>query len=411
MGRTQPATSIFRSSVRVTAFAIALLCVLATIDSSGEAQTLNVLHVFTSVPSGTSPWAGPIIIGGNLYGTTDGGGIGDNGTVFELKHRGSGWILETLYKFLGGTDGSGAYAGVVQGPDGKLYGVTYTGGNGYGTVFRVFPQPTICAAADCPWQEEVLYRFQGGSDGSLPGNEDALAFDRAGNIYGTTRGDRTPDGNAGTVFELSPSSGGWTETVLHRFVGGELPLAGVTFDAAGNLYGTTAYGGNGYGTVYELSPSGNGWVYQAIYTFHNTGDGGNPWGGLAKDAAGDFYGTTTVGNGGTIFQLQPSDGGWTFSTLYQGFPSDVGPLDTPTLDSAGNIYGTVLSNHESNAGLVFKLTPSNGGWTETNLAIFQVNGTAEYPDGGVAVDSQGNVFGTTQESPFEYGTVWEITPH
>jgi len=139
----------------------------------------------------------------------------------------------------------------------------------------------------------VLYRFQGGSDGSFPGNEVALVFDRAGNIYGTTRGASIPDGNAGTVFELSPSSGGWTETVLHRFVGGEWPLAGVPFDAAGNLYGT----------IYEMSPSADGWVYQTIYTFHDTGDGGIPWGGLARDAAGNFYGATTIGNGGPSFSF------------------------------------------------------------------------------------------------------------
>jgi uncharacterized repeat protein (TIGR03803 family) len=193
-----------------------------------------------------------------------------------LKHQGSGWVLATLYDFLGGQDGDGPYSGVVTGPGGMLYGATYSGGNGYGTVYRLHPPANVCQATDCPWVEDVLYRFLGGNDGAHPGNADALTFDSAGNVYGTTAGDKNADGNIGTVFELSPSNGGWTESVLYRFTRDEQPLAGVTFDAAGNLHGTTSAGGHGYGTVYELSPSSNGWVYQTIYEFQNMGDGATP---------------------------------------------------------------------------------------------------------------------------------------
>ncbi|MGA2369736.1 MAG: choice-of-anchor tandem repeat GloVer-containing protein [Candidatus Korobacteraceae bacterium] len=243
---------------------------------TGYRANVDCAAYFHQRGGGAFPYAGPILIGGNLYGTTYSGGANYAGTAFELKHQGSGWVLATLYDFLGGQDGDGPYSGVVTGPGGMLYGATYSGGNGYGTVYRLHPPANVCQATDCPWVEDVLYRFLGGNDGAHPGNADALTFDSAGNVYGTTAGDKNADGNIGTVFELSPSNGGWTESVLYRFTRDEQPLAGVTFDAAGNLHGTTSAGGHGYGTVYELSPSSNGWVYQTIYEFQNMGDGATP---------------------------------------------------------------------------------------------------------------------------------------
>lgn len=396
-------------SLRTATGLFAILCALMLVAMPrAQAQTYELLHSFNVENGGVSPWAGVILLDGKLYGTTCEGGRYGAGTAYELSYRGTGWVQSVLYNFAL-AEGAMPCSGVVADSDGRLYGATFEGGNGFGTVYRLTPPPTICASLQCFWHETTLYQFQGGSDGSHPGNADALIFDRAGNIYGTTSGDRTPDGNVGTVFELSPSNGGWTETILYRFTNAEFPNAGVVFDAAGNLYGTTVQGGSGNGTVYELSPSNGGWTYQTIHEFQNNGDGEGPYGGVSFDAAGNLYGTTGIG-GGTVFEMQPSNGGWSFQTIYSGFPSTLGPQDTPTLDSAGNVYGTVLNDHGSNAGLVFKLTNSGGTWTETNLAVFQIGDDSAFPYGSVILDASGNVYGTSMEGGQEdNGTVWEIT--
>jgi len=398
----------------------ALVALVVLAAAAARAQTLTLLHPFTGGGDGGQPYAGVNLIAGSLYGTTSYAGQHGYGTVYQLHHRGSGWVLSTLYSFTGNSDGGAPVARVTAGPGGILYGTTYSGGYrggncsayGCGTVFSLHEQPTACLSAICPWVETVLYAFHGGSDGAYTGYDDDLVFDQAGNIYGTTPGDS--NGNDGTVWELSPSNGGWTETVLHRFTSGETPWAGVTFDRVGNLYGTTVLGGIGYGTVYELTPSGSGWSYQTLYEFRGSDDGFYPEGGVVFDSAGNLYGTTSNGSGegGTVFEMQPAGSGWTFTTIYSAFPSPFGPQDTPTLDAAGNVYGTVFNEGYGNFGVVFKLTPSGGGWTETNLAIF-ANGSEDAPYGSVVLDGEGNVYGTTLYGgggSGDNGTVWEITP-
>ena len=132
---------------------------------------------------------------------------------------------------------------------------------------------------------------------------------------------------------------------------------------------------------------------------------------MVFDASGNLYGTN-IYNGGTVFEMQPSNGGWTFNMIYSGFPTYFGPADTPTLDAAGNVYGTVFNELPGNGGFVFKLTPSGGGWTETNLAVFGVGGNdAASPYSSVVLDANGNVYGTTfYGGSHNDGTVWEITP-
>ena len=166
------------------------------------------------------------------------------------------------------------------------------------------------AATD--WNEKVLHNFGSGADGNYP--PAGLIRDAAGNLYGTTLYGGAH--NYGTVFELSASAGGgWTETVLHSFnndgTDGWYPQAGLIFDAAGNLYGTTARGGayTYYGTVFELSPNGSGgWTETVLHSFGNGADGVFPFAGLTFDAAGDLYGTTYLGgtyDEGTVFELTP----------------------------------------------------------------------------------------------------------
>ena len=215
-----------------------------------------------------------------------------------------------LYSFnFNGTDGADPAAGLIFDAAGNLYGTTYGGGTyDWGTVFELTP------AAGGGWTEKVLYSFLGGADGFFPAAD--LIFDAAGNLYGTTGYGGAYDN--GTVFELTPTGGGdWTEKLLHSFsynlngMDGTYPQAGLIFDAAGNLYGTTVGGGNyGGGTVFELTPTAGGnWTETVLHNFNRNGtDGADPYAGLIFDGAGNLYGTTSFGDvygDGTVFQLTP----------------------------------------------------------------------------------------------------------
>jgi len=269
----------------------------------------------------------------------------------------------------------------------------------------------------------VLYGFTGAGDGGEPGYGD-LVFDQAGNLYGTTitggvGNCNSPSETCGVVYKLTPSNGGWTESVLYSFAGGSdggNPYAGVIFDAAGNLYGTTALGGQyGNGTVYQLTPSGSGWVESILYAFHGGDDGVNPTGGLIFDQSGNLYGTTSAGGpggGGTVFMLKPSNGNWTFSVAhtFTGSGSSPGPSDSLIMDAAGDLYGTTASAGAYLTGSVFKLTPFHGGWTETDLYTFTCD-VGCYPHGSVLLDATGNLYGTAElGGTGSGGIVWEITP-
>src|SRR5664279_2753958 len=294
--------------------------------STWAAAQERVLHNFNNNGTdGTFPQAGLIVDGaGNLYGTTVDGGTYGWGTVFELTPTaGGGWTETVLYSFgNNGTDGMWPYAGLIFDAAGNLYGTTNSGGTyGYWTVFELTP------TAGGGWTEKVLYSFNAnGTDGYGP--VAGLIFDAAGNLYGTTLGGGTY--YSGTVFELTPAAGGgWTEKVLHNFnengTDGALPRAPLIFDAAGNLYGTTEYGGTYYdsdlGTVFELTPAaGGGWTEKVLHNFGIGRDGTDPLAGLIFDAAGNLYGTTEyAGNygAGTVFELTPTaGGGWTEKVLH-----------------------------------------------------------------------------------------------
>lgn len=266
--------TLSRSSAR----SVVLVAVITLAMHSLQAQTLTVLHTFTAGQDGAEPYAGLTMDrGGNLYGTALGGGCG-YGTAFKMTKRNGAWVLDPLYWFLGGNDGNAPVARVVFGPNGTLYGTTQFGGGdgcydgfGCGTVFSLRPSATACKTSICPWSETVLYRFSGGTDGAEPGYGD-LIFDAAGNIYGTAReGGTGCNGNGcGVVFKLTPSQGGgWTESVIYSFTGGQDgvgPVGGLIFDKGGNLYGTTIAAGNyGGGTVFELTPNGSSWTEMTLY--------------------------------------------------------------------------------------------------------------------------------------------------
>jgi uncharacterized repeat protein (TIGR03803 family) len=412
-----------------------LLAMAAIPAQSVHAQAYKVLYNFTGGQDGGSPQAGLTIDrGGNLYGTTSGGaanGGSEAGAVFKLTHAGINWILTPLYKFQGGSDGAGPEARVIFGPDGTLYGTVHYGGvtdgtcpSGCGTVFNLRPSATSCKTALCGWNETVLYRFMGGTDGSQPDYGDLL-FDQAGDIYGTTQeGGGTSQClfvqgsiGCGVVYELSSLHGSWTESILYAFTGGSdgaLPFAGVIFDPAGNLLGTTFFGGTNFaGTAFQLTPAGGRWTESSLYQFA-AASGDSPLGGVILDGSGNLYGTTGYdgpNGGGTVFEL--TAGSRIFSLLY-GFTGsgESGPTGSLVFDRAENLYGTTLISGLDNAGSIFKLTPSgNGNWSHTSLHDFTGGSDGGRPYGNVSFDVNGNLYGTaSQGGAYGYGVVWEITP-
>ena len=427
-----------KRSLQAATVALAFMMVLAlavVATQAGQAQTITVLHNFTGGGDGAGLYAGLTIDkAGNLYGTTLEGGSNNFGTVFKLSYKGSGWIFTPLYSFQGGNDGANPRARVIIGPNGSLYGTTTAGGgsgcggSGCGTVFSLRPSAAACHTALCPWTENVLYRFTGGSDGAVPSNGDVV-FDQVGNLYGTTfqGGVGNCDGTTcGVVYKLTPSNGGWTESVLYAFAGGSdggNPYAGVTFDKSGNLYGTASSGGNlacnapyGCGTVFQLTPSGSGWSENTIYTFQGGSDGANPRGGLMFDPSANLYGTTPDGGsegGGTVFMLTPSNGSWTFGVVYSftGSVDSSGPFDSLISDAAGNVYGTTYEDGVYGYGSLFKLIPSGGGWKYTSIREFTGGSDGGNPAGSVVLDASGNLYGTTFSGGADgRGVVFEITP-
>jgi uncharacterized repeat protein (TIGR03803 family) len=281
-------------------------------------------------------------------------------------------------------------------------------------------------------QATSLFSFYSQYGDALPIG--GLTSDAAGNLYGVTF-----YGGAvgqGSVFKMSPTAGGWQQTVLHSFVPGGVdgfaPTSAPVFDAAGNLYGTTEWGGTGEcsvfgcGTIYELSPNPDGtWKETILHDF--TGyDGFQIHPGLTIDAAGNLYGMASAGGsyaGGTAFELSPVSGGWSFSVLHQFFGGRDGnrPQSAPTLDAAGNLYGTTALGGGSSptcisgCGVVFELSPvGNGTWTEKILHNFTSSSTdGTSPQSQVVFDAAGNLYSTTFSGggKTNAGIVFELTPN
>jgi uncharacterized repeat protein (TIGR03803 family) len=417
------ATSLGAAALRLT-----IVFVLMVVTSqAAQAQSFQVIHTFTNGPDGEYPLAGLTLDrAGNLYGTTAGNYIVSYGTVYQLRPKGTGWVLSTLYTFTGAPDGGEPRARVVFGPGGLLYGTTFGGGNsacgsgGCGTVFKVRPPLRACTTSLCPWTETVLYAFKGFPDAAFPEYPD-LIFDQAGNIYGTTTlggSNQCSGSGCGTAFRLTPSGSGWTESVIYNFgtgsSDGAVPFAGVIFDNAGNLYGTTFGGGTGSGTVFRLTPPGNGWTEKILYNFQGN-DGDFPYAGLIFDQSGNLYGATSdggTGGGGTVFELSPSGGSWTLTVLYSFTGTQgCGPFANLVMDAAGNLDGTTYCDGAYGFGSVFKLTPTpTPPWTYTPLHDFTGGSDGKWPVSNVTLDMSGNLYGTASQGGTHFGVVWKITP-
>jgi uncharacterized repeat protein (TIGR03803 family) len=270
---------------------------------------------------------------------------------------GAGWTETVLHSFANTPDGALPFTGLIMDPAGNLYGTTYLGGSyNNGTVFELSP-----SGGD--WTEKVIYDI--GSNGA------GLTMDAAGNIFGVT--------NLSTVFELSANgNGGWNPIALYtfgctrngKFPKGACPQGTPVLDKSGNIYGTTTTGGaKGCGTVYELSPGAKGkWTEKVLHSFNNNGkDGYDPWAGIVFDAAGNIYGTTLQGGGwnaGTVFELVAPVGDrihYTEKVLWNFNGTDGSePYGRLVLDSAGNLYGTTIYGgpyFPGEYGVVFELTP------------------------------------------------------
>jgi uncharacterized repeat protein (TIGR03803 family) len=404
-----------------TAIALLALALVSFATQPIQAQTLTTLHLFTGSHDGEYPIGLSIDAHGNLYGAT--GAFSSGGSVFQMKRQGTGWILNSLHDFVAMSDGSTPGGRPVFGPDGSLYGVTEFGGTftnqcqgGCGLVYRLSPPPTACKSATCPWVETVLYRFAGNSDGATPSGE--LSFDQSGNIYGTTAYGGT--NSNGTVFELTPSNGGYTEQVIYRFtdtgVDGFAPVGGVTLDSSGNVFGTTEFGGatncqDGCGTIFMLQPFNGGWAENTLYTFLGGSDGQNPVAHLLRNGTDTFYGGTSGApfvNNGTAFEFTYSPFGMSYSVIYN-FDS-YGPWATLTMDTAGNLYGTTQNGGTDGNGTAFELTLEGQTWTQTVLHNFTGGTDGGGPVATLVLDANGNLYGTAEGGGMQdYGTVYEIT--
>ena len=383
--------------------------------------TFAVIHNFTGGTDGSYPNGGLTMdSSGNFYGVSAGGGDSEWGTVYELVPSNGSWTHAVLYSFASGNDGAGPTGPLTLGADGSLYGTTSGGGGpgcrgaGCGTVFNL----KMVAGK---WTEMILHRFES-TDGRFPGG--AVIFDQAGNLYGTALS------GYGIVYELTPSNGDWVENILYNFTGGEDGAmdsgTGVMFDKAGNLYGTTTFGGSGFaGVVYQLSPLGSGkWQQTVLYSFQRGSGGDELQSGVILDQAGNLYGTTSDGGnggGGTAFKLTPGMGNWAYAVMHEFTGSfQGGPRANLVMDTAGNLYGTIAAGGAYGNGTVFKLTPWSGGWTYTSLHDFTGGSDGARPFSSVVLDGNGNLYGTTLDGGTGdggtgycskgCGVVWEIIP-
>jgi uncharacterized repeat protein (TIGR03803 family) len=444
-----------------------------------HAGTEKVIHNFNPTPQGYYP-LGTVVADqlGNLYGTARYGGTYDAGVLYKFSQNSHGqWTQTVLYNFLGGT---GAYAPdqVVFDSAGNLYGFSYVGGTaGFGTAVKLSPNAQgvwsatvlynfpstgvetalaslivvdssgnlygilgganresifqLTASSNGTWTKTVVHDFVSPSDGDYIGG---LIFDAHGNLYGTTETGGTAGCKCGTVFELTPSNGTWTHTILYSFSGGATdgsPL-NLTMDSNGNLFGTTAFGqetgncrfeGDGCGTVFELTPGANGqWTETILYDFAPQGVGVYP-STLVIDSHQNLYGTGYYGGGtsqicyqgcGFVFEVSPDGNGqWTEIDLYdfQGGSDGYEPaFDFALAWSGGNLYGTTIQGGATNlSGTIFSLTPQGSSWQLQTIYTFPfVDGNAAST--GLVADGSGNLFGTGAGGAYDEGSVFEMSP-
>jgi uncharacterized repeat protein (TIGR03803 family) len=385
----------------VLVFAVVLASLLVSTQSS-PAQAFTVFYSFKGGHDGAYPMSGLVMDGrGNFYGTTSGGGASNNGTVFKLDATGREAVLYNFCMRTNCVDGAFPVAPLLRDKAGALYGTTSNGSTfGNGVVFKL----------DARGKQTVLHKFAGDpKDGAYP--QAGLIQDVAGNLFGTTTfGGRFGDG---IVFKLDKVG---KESVLYHFTGGmdggDPQYGRLVRDAAGNLYGTTytggsfSCGGDGCGTVFKLDKTGKEIVF---HNFSSQQDGQTN-SGLIRDAVGNFYGTTAFGGptaNGVVFKLDAT-GTETILYSFTGGTDGGFPYAGLVRDTAGSLYGTTQSGGASGWGVVFKLDASG---TETVLYSFTGGTDGGSPYGDLIRDGAGNLYGTTNVGgASNFGVVFKVTP-
>jgi uncharacterized repeat protein (TIGR03803 family) len=402
---------------RILALALNALVLVAVAQS----QTEKVLYRFKGAPDGWGPATGLALQGGNLYGTTYFGGTYDRGTVFELRHGPAGWTEQILYSFSGGTDGGNpAGSSVIFDKKGNMYGTTWRGGNSTcdcGVIFELQPSAS-------GWTETIL--SAPGSNGEVEYPQD-LTFDSHGNIFGTGEGllfELTPSAGAWKYSVVGTGGVAWSGF-------GELAIDSedniyTATSAGGNLNCPSGPCG---GVLEYVAGSGRAWTYISLYEFLGEDDGGEPQSGVTLNG-GNLFGTaylTGADGVGTVYELVSANGTWTENTLhtFTNSPDGGGPQAEVAFDTAGNLYGSTAGGGSgvcflsSNCGTVFELSPSENGWTEKILHSFGVAGHDGFrPTGDLVLDGSGNIYGVTNYGGkydqglgnIGYGVVYEVTP-
>jgi uncharacterized repeat protein (TIGR03803 family) len=401
----------------------AALFAAATALCAQAAEKQSILYNFNTTSGGYLGVRNLVMDkSGNLYGTAGTGGISATccGTVFELSPKsGGGWIYSVIYVFTGSPFDAYPVGSLAIDASGNLYGST--SGYSMGEIFELTPD------GSGGWTKNTLgVTGPEAGFGAMP-----LILDAAGNIYGANElGGKK---NYGYVFKGSRTSGGgWTFEHLHDFGGpdGANPVGGLAMDASGNLYGTTYAGGTsleclgGCGTVFELTQQAGTWNYNMIHEFDGT-NGTNPRAPVTIDAAGNLYGTASIGGShglGLVFELTLVSGVWQPHVLhgFSGANGDGSFPDRPVVISGGNLYGTTAfggggldvcaSPPETGCGSVFELSPSGSTWKQTILHDFTGGGDGAFPT-GVIIDSTNKLYGATFEGGSSgVGVVYELFP-
>jgi uncharacterized repeat protein (TIGR03803 family) len=398
-------------------------------SGSALAQTLRTLYnLGAEQGDGTFPWGIKFDHDGKLIGcaSLDGYNRNENGAIFQLTpppEPGGAWMHTVLYRFRGAPDGDTPECVPTIAPNGSIYGTTYLGGaNSLGTVFVVKPP----AVPGDPWIERPIYSFGAfAGDGINPNAGVSL---RQGRLFGVTSGGGAT--GEGTIYVLDPPAApgaGWTETILHSFGAGDdaaFPLGELAIDAAGNIYGNSILGGtHNVGAVYRVSPPmqpGGAWTGTVLHSFEGS-DGSSPEGPLLIAADGSLYGGTGGGGpneGGTIFKLTPptGDGPWTHEVVFAftGGRDGGSPAGGVRMDAQGRLWGTTQnggSGLPNFGGVLFVLHPPvvpGDPWTETVLNSF--GGPDGFRPMAPLQFRDGAVYGaTTQGGDFGTGTVFEFS--
>jgi len=406
--------------------------------SAAQAWTLKTLHSFcaeTHCTDGSEPVAGLVRdAAGNLYGTTEVGGMDDGGVVFELSPNGGEWSYQVLHTFCWACgDGEGPLGSLVLDVNGNLYGTTVEKGgahHGCGSAFRLSPNP-----ARTKWKETLLHVFsckpfgdQATSALTYQGKQSGAPYDGVSPLYGTTTSGGT---GAGTVYQLVPDGAKWKHHVIYAFcpggtngcTDGRSPGSDLIFDASGTLYGMTGVGGSTEnGIVYQLkSGAKNGkWRESILYSFcqqKNCTDGAFPAGALTMDPRGRLFGTSNgPGDAGNIFQMTRKQGAWREESVHIFDPGDCGGYNPEAgllLDASGTLYGTTSIGGCNNSfgGTLFAFKGKN---YSVLYSFCSLDGCAD-GDGPLAPvigDPAGNLYGTTVlfGANGDGGTVFELSP-